>query len=712
MAGRRDPDHAPPAQEPRRLQGRRARLRARADRSRPDRHLRRRLPARTRFPSPRRRRSRRSAGGLRPGALGAFEPPLLDLHPAPVPDDRLPFPRRTGGAASGRLPDQLHGDRRDLAEGCDRGRRRLVGRHADRGPRPQLSSPAERLASGLHRGLVGSAGAAGRGQRLPRPAVPLGDGQLPDRPQTPAGRDAERAAGRTQVPGGHAPACLLGPRLDARTAGLLPAAALGKGRPRPALRPDPRADPGQPAQPGAGDRFLGGPVAGGGRLVAPPAGHPRLVLRRCRHLGDGDRSPPPRLPPGRRLQPHAEVQDRGRRRRVARPRLRPRRRPGGPGRAAARLGHPGPRCRRGGAWGVADGRLRGHLLLRLPLPFGLQRPAGGGGADCPPSRSRHARRPAPVAAAASSAGRTGSSPGCAGSMAGSLRGLLPALADGGQPGPDRAPRRPPLRDGGHLAAGLPVPCRRRSPGRRLAPDGGAEAGQRRPGDAHPGAGQPARRDAAPGAAGRAAAGAEPDLPAHLHFGGRRTAAAGDAHRRRPGAQPADAGPGRGPGSARLSRRHQGLALALLRAGRGCRRAPAAAAAPGAATGIGLGAAGGRGAAGPPADRRPGDALGRASRAGGELGDGARGPDRRSPGARRLLRRLLPVGEPPDGHPRPSRSPQPAAGLVGPSTAAAGAAGCALPGRGHAPGLRGRLLREPPLLLPGSARPGPLGRERA
>src|SRR5436190_406798 len=76
----------------------------------------------------------------------------------------------------GRLALQLLGHRRHVAPLRHRGRGRLAARHAHRGSRSQLPRPAPRLEVHLPRER-GDAGRAPRGsQRVPRSAVPVGQG--------------------------------------------------------------------------------------------------------------------------------------------------------------------------------------------------------------------------------------------------------------------------------------------------------------------------------------------------------------------------------------------------------------------------------------------------------------------------------------------------------------------------------------------------------
>ena len=88
---------------------------------------------------------------------------------------------------------------------------RLGTRHADRGPRPELSRAAARMAHRLPPRSGVSGGAAGPDHGIQVPAAPLGQRVDPDRPQAPARGRARPPLAVGQVPGLHPPDLLHDP---------------------------------------------------------------------------------------------------------------------------------------------------------------------------------------------------------------------------------------------------------------------------------------------------------------------------------------------------------------------------------------------------------------------------------------------------------------------------------------------------------------------
>ena len=327
----------------------------------------------------------------------------------------------------------------------------------------------------------------------------------------------EPAAGGGEVAGPGPPLFLCGAAADAGADRQLPAPSRWDGLQPPRSRRAPPPARHQRDQPGAGDRLHRRAGAARPELVARPAG-PRLPGHRSRSLDHCLAVLPARPETGRRVPADAEIPDRAERPGVARFGLHEQRRSHRPARGGHRCRHPrrsrgGPRLR-----GAADGGLRDPDRFRLHLPRDHEPGPGRGGDHRPPPRDARPGTASPGWAGPAPARRSGRPADRPGTVAGPLRGFLPALAAGGQPGSDRALGRSPVRDAGHLAARLQLFRGGGPAAGRLAPDGRSQARQCRPRADHARPREKAGGDAPPGRPGRAAAGVEPDLPAHRDLG--------------------------------------------------------------------------------------------------------------------------------------------------------------------------------------------------
>ena len=126
------------------------------------------------------------ADRARAGPLGPPEPRLLAAHRRSGHSAGRALHGRTRGAPRRGVLLQLQRDGGHLAAGGDRGRRRLGGRHPDRGSRPLLSRPAPGLEVRFRARDCGPGGTAGLHERLQGAAAPLGPGIAPDRPEAAA----------------------------------------------------------------------------------------------------------------------------------------------------------------------------------------------------------------------------------------------------------------------------------------------------------------------------------------------------------------------------------------------------------------------------------------------------------------------------------------------------------------------------------------------
>ena len=130
----------------------------------------------------------RSEGRHGAGALGPPEPRPLAPHARAGAHARRSPPRREPRALRGRLALQLLGHRRHVAQGGDRHERRLAARHAHRGSRPLLPRAARGLEVHLPRHRRHARRAPRGRERVPRAAVPLGQGHRADVAQAPEAR--------------------------------------------------------------------------------------------------------------------------------------------------------------------------------------------------------------------------------------------------------------------------------------------------------------------------------------------------------------------------------------------------------------------------------------------------------------------------------------------------------------------------------------------
>ncbi len=184
---------APPG--PRGLQGGRARLRSEPRQGSPDRDLRRglhppaRLPARGRGALPRERHRH----GADP--LGSHQPQRFAAHQRAGVDARWAPSGGKPGALRRGLHVQLLGHGRHLAGRRHSGRRRLAARHADRGSGSVVPRAARGLAVCLSSRRADAGGAPRGHVRLPRAAVPVGQGYGADGAQAASPRDAHEALG-------------------------------------------------------------------------------------------------------------------------------------------------------------------------------------------------------------------------------------------------------------------------------------------------------------------------------------------------------------------------------------------------------------------------------------------------------------------------------------------------------------------------------------
>jgi hypothetical protein len=89
--------------------------------------------------------ARAARARLCPGALGAHQPGRQPAHPHPGAPAGFALPGRAGGALAPGSAGPLQRDLRCLASPCDRGRRRLAGRHAHGGPGPESAGPSTRV---------------------------------------------------------------------------------------------------------------------------------------------------------------------------------------------------------------------------------------------------------------------------------------------------------------------------------------------------------------------------------------------------------------------------------------------------------------------------------------------------------------------------------------------------------------------------------------
>ena len=106
---------------------------------------------------------------------------LLLPHPRAVAGARRPFRRRADGAQPLRPAHQLQRFGRRVAAGVHRGRRRLAGRHDDRGHGPELPRAVGRLAHPVsaRRRCAGRAARADGSVQAPAGALGAGFGAVP-----------------------------------------------------------------------------------------------------------------------------------------------------------------------------------------------------------------------------------------------------------------------------------------------------------------------------------------------------------------------------------------------------------------------------------------------------------------------------------------------------------------------------------------------------
>ncbi len=186
VAGTRHRHRGPYPRLARGLQGRGAGSRTRRGDGRVDRDLRRRLRASAGFPRADGAALHRPAGGHGAGALEPPQSGSIAVDRRAGRAARRSLRPRTRGAHGRGTVLQFQRHRRHVAARVHRRRRTLVGRHADRRPRPELSGPVAGLEFSLRFGDRGACRVAGGRSRVQVAATTVGAGLDPDGAQDPA----------------------------------------------------------------------------------------------------------------------------------------------------------------------------------------------------------------------------------------------------------------------------------------------------------------------------------------------------------------------------------------------------------------------------------------------------------------------------------------------------------------------------------------------